>query len=46
MRAIDLITAFILLILFIGLTINHNNNIKNEKITKMKKMAKHRVDTK
>ena len=40
MKPADLVTALILLIFFIGMTINHNYNFQQEKIEKMKKVSK------
>ncbi len=40
MRPADLVTALILLIFFIGMTISHNQNFQQEKIKKMKKISK------
>ena len=39
MKPADLVTALILLIFFIGMTINHNYNFQQEKIKKMKKVS-------
>ena len=40
MRLVDLVTAFILFAFFIGMTINHNKNLKEQKIKIMKSMSK------
>ena len=46
MKPIDLATVTAILIFFIGMTINHNENVKKQKIEKMKKIAKEIVDLK
>ena len=46
MKPIDLATVAVILIFFIGMTINHNENVKIQKIEKMKKVAKEIVDSK
>ena len=46
MKPIDLATVTAILIFFIGMTINHNENVKKQKIEKMKKVAKEIVNSK
>ena len=40
MRLIDLTTALFFLLFFIGMTINHNQNIKKKKIETMKEISR------
>ena len=46
MKPIDLATVAAIFIFFVGMTINHNENVKKQKIEKMKKVAKEIVDSK
>jgi len=46
MKPVDLATVVAIFIFFVGMTINHNENVKKQKIEKMKKVAKEIVDSK